>query len=149
MEIVYYEDVELHQSSIVGEYYVDKEEMLEFAKKWDRQPFHIDEELAQSYPFGGLIASSSYTMAIVSRVASIAERPRMAILAGLEYERVQIPNPVRPDDQLVVTAEHIDKRESKTKPDRGIVRTLVEVKNKNDELVFSAVGVSLVAKRPI
>ena len=149
MEILYYEDIELNQRNTIGEHYVDKEEMLEFARKWDRQPFHIDEELAKSYPSGGLIAPLTYTMSIVTRAASIAEQPRMAILAGLEYERVQIPNPVRPGDQLVVTAEFIDKRESVTKPDRGIVRTLVEVKNQNDELVLSAVGVGLVAKRPI
>lgn len=145
---MYYEDIELHQRSIVGEHYVDKEEMLEFASKWDRQPFHIDEELAKSYPFGGLIAPLTYTLCVISRLYSITKQPRLAVLAGFGYERVEILNPVRPDDKLMVIKEYIDKRESNTDADRGIVRILTEVKNQNDELCLSTVGTALVAKKP-
>lgn len=148
MEIVYYEDIELHQKSIRGEHYVDKEEMIEFAKKWDARPFHIDEESAKSHPSGGLFAPLTYTMSVMSRLASISERYIIAHLAALELERVQIVNPVRPGDQLTVTEEYVDKRESSTHPDRGILRTLVEVKNQNDELCLSAISLTLVAKRP-
>ncbi len=148
METVYYEDVKLNHKISIGEYYVDKEEMIEFAKKWDAKPFHIDEELAKSYPNGGLFAPLTYTMAIVSRLGSISERSLIAYIAGLELERVQIANPVRPGDRLIVTEEHLDKRESHTHPDRGIVRTLTEVKNQNDELCIDILSLALVSKRP-
>jgi acyl dehydratase len=148
MEIVYYEDIELHKRISIGEYYVDKEEMIEFSKKWDAKPFHIDEELAKSYPTGGLIAPLTYTLSIISRLGSISERAIIAFLAILEMERFQILNPVRPGDRLIVTEEHLDKRESRTRPDRGIVRILNEVKNQNGELCVSVVSVVLVSKRP-
>ncbi len=148
MEIIYYEDIELNQKLCIGDYYVDKEEMVEFAKKWDAMPFHIDEELAKSYPFGGLIASSIYTLAVTHRLNIMTKQPRLAVLAGLGYEGIQTPNPVRPGDQLVLTKEYIDKRESRTDADRGIVHILIEVKNQNNELCLSTVGVALVAKRP-
>jgi len=145
---MYYEDIELHKRNTLGEHYVDKEEMLEFSRKWDRQPFHIDEELAKSYPFGGLIAPLTYTMSVISRLYSITKQPRLAVIAGLGYERVQILNPVRPGDQLRVIEEYIDKRESSSGADRGIVRILTEVENQNDEICLSTIGNALVAKRP-
>ena len=149
MEIVYYEDIELRHKINIGEYYVDKEEMIEFSKKWDAKPFHVDEELAKSYPTGGLIAPLTYTLSIISRLGSITEKARIAFLAIVEMERARILNPVRPGDQLVVTEEHIDKRESRTRPDRGIVRTINEVRNQNDDLCVSIVSLALVSKRPI
>ncbi len=148
MKIIYYEDIELNKKTIIGEYLVDKEEMIEFAKKWDAKPFHVDEELAKSYPAGGLTAPLTYTLSIVSRLGSLSERFRIAALAIMEMERAQILNPVRPGDKLVVTEEHLEKRESRTRPDRGILHTRNEVKNQNDELCVSIVSVILVAKRP-
>ena len=148
MEIVYYEDIELNQKIILGEYYVDKEAMIEFAKQWDVRPFHIDEELAKSYPAGGLFAPLIYTMAIVSRLRSIYEKSSIVYLAGLKVEEVQTFIPVYPGDRLFVTEEQLDKWESRTRPDRGILRTLNEVKNQNNELCISQVSLALVAKRP-
>lgn len=148
MEILYYEDLELHKKQKVGDYYVDKDEMIEFAKKWDAKPFHIDEELAKSYPSGGLIAPLTYTMSIMSRLGSISERPVLAYLAALEIERLQIVTPVRPGDQLFITEEYIGKRESRNRPDCGILRILYEVRNQNDDVCISSVFLSLVAKRP-
>ncbi len=126
MEIIYYEDIVLNNKFSIGGHYVDKEEMLDFASKWDSLPFHIDEELAKSYPAGGLIAPASYTMAIITRLGAVSERPRTAVLAGLEFDDVKILKAVRPGDKLAVTKEHIHKRESRTRPDCGIVRTLMK-----------------------
>ncbi|MFC1925680.1 MaoC/PaaZ C-terminal domain-containing protein [Chloroflexota bacterium] len=148
MGLVYYEDIELNHKISIGEYYVDKEEMIEFSKKWDVRPFHIDEESAKSHPNGGLFAPLTYTMAIVTRLRSIRETPLIAYLAGLGFEKVQVFKPVRPGDRLVVTEEQLEKRKSRTNPARGIVRTLNEVKNQNDELCVSLVSLALVSKRP-
>jgi len=146
---IYYEDVELNKKILLGEHYVDKEEMIEYAEKWDSMPFHIDEEFAQSTPFGGLIAPATYTLAVTRRLNSMSNQPRLAMLVGMGYETIQLPNPVRPGDNLVVTEEYIEKRESQTKNGQGIVRKLVEVKNQNDEICLSAVAVVLVNKRQI
>ena len=147
MELLYFEDIEIGEKKVLGEHYVDKDEIIEFAKKWDPQPFHVDEEMAKTHPFGGLIASANYTLCIITLLAQMQETPDVANLGLLEYERVKILNPVRPGDQLTVLAEHIDKRESQTKPDRGILRTLVEVRNQNDELNLSYIAVVMIAKR--
>ncbi len=147
MELLYFEDIEIGEKKVLGEHYVDKDEIIEFAKKWDPQPFHVDEEVAKTHPFGGLTASANYTLCIITLLAQMQETPDVANLGLLEYERVKILNPVRPGDQLTVLAEHIDKRESQTKPDRGILRTLVEVRNQNDELNLSYIAVVMIAKR--
>ncbi len=149
MKIEYYEDIELHQKIVVGEYIADKGEMIEFAKKWDPQPFHIDEEAARSYPNGQLTASSGYTLGISTLLLARMESHRVAVLANLEYEHTKLPMAVIPEDHLTMTIEHLEKRESQSNPRRGIVRTLMEVKNQNDEVVLNYVGVALVAKRPV
>ncbi|MCP4634411.1 MAG: acyl dehydratase, partial [candidate division Zixibacteria bacterium] len=149
MELAYFEDIEIGEKKILGEHYVDKDEIVEFAKKWDPQPFHIDEQIAKTYPFGGLIASSNYTLCIVTLLAVMQEKPVVAALGLLEYERVKILNPVRPGDRLTVSAERIEKRESNTKPDRGILRTQVEVRNQNNDFNLSYIATVMVAKRKI
>lgn len=148
MEIIYYEDIEVNQKHVLGEYYVDKEEMIEFSKKWDARPFHIDEEMAKAHPNGGLFSPLIYTLAIVTRLSSTRVKPLIAYIAGLGLEQVQTFTPVRPGDRLVVTEEKLDKWESRTRPDRGIVRILNEVKNQHNELCVSLVSLALVFKRP-
>lgn len=147
MELVFFEDIEIGEKKVLGEHYVDKDEIVEFAKKWDPQPFHVDEEIAKTHPFGGLTASSNYTLCIITLLAQMQETPDVANLGLLEYERVKILNPVRPGDRLTVLAEHIEKRESQTKPDRGILRTLVEVRNQNGELNLSYIATVMIARR--
>jgi acyl dehydratase len=149
MEIEYYEDLILNKQRIVGTYTAVKEEMLEFARKWDPQPYHLDEEVARSYPSGGLTAPSGYTLGITTLLLARMSPPRVAILANLEYERTKLPIAVRAGDELTMTMEHLEKRQSQSRPDCGIVRTLMEVKNQHRKLVLSYVGVGLVAKRPI
>lgn len=87
-------------------------------------------------------------MSVITRLAAVSERPRTAVLAGLEFNDTKILKAVRPGDQLAVTKEHVHKRESLTRQDRGIVSSLIEVKNQNDELCLSTISVILVAKRP-
>lgn len=145
----YYEDIELHQKIVVGEYTANRDEMIEFARKWDPQPYHIDEEAARSYPNGQLTAPSGYTLGITTLLLAQMESHRVAVLANLEYEHTKLPIAVLPDDHLTMTMEHLEKRESQSNPGRGIVRTLMEVRNQHNEVVLSYVGVALIAKRPI
>jgi len=149
MEIEYFEDIKLNQKKFLGEYLADKDEMIEYARKWDPQPFHIDEEAAKTYPYGGITASSGYTLAIITLLRATNEQPRGAILGMLEYEKVKILKPVYPGDHLTVTSEPIEMRESGSNPDRGIVKALVETRNQHDEVVLSYIIVAMIAKRPV
>lgn len=148
METEYYEDIELNRKIIVGEYTADREEMIEFARKWDPQPYHIDEEAARLYPNGQLTAPSGYTLGISTLLLARMKSHSVAVLANLEYEHTRLPVAVLPGDHLTMTMEHLEKRESKSNPHRGIVRTLMEIRNQNDEIVLIYVGVALIAKQP-
>ena len=147
MELVYYDDIELHKREILGEYLVDQDEAVEFAEKWDPQLFHIDEEVAKSLPTNGLIVSAVYTLAVITRLG-VTKGTQMANMAGLGLENVRFPIPVRPGDRITISGQCIEKRESKSRPDAGIVRYETEVKNQNGEICFTLESVNLVAKRP-
>ncbi len=149
METDYFEDIRLNQKKILGEYTTDKEDMMEYARQWDPQPFHIDEEAAKDYPYGALTASSGYTLAIVTLLRATLESPRGAVLGMLEYEKVQFPKPVYAGDHLIVTSEPIEMRESSSNSDRGIVKAQVEIRNQHDEVVLSYITVAMIVKRPL
>jgi acyl dehydratase len=149
MSTVYYEDIVVGDKTTVGSHQTDKSEIQDFARKWDRQPFHLDEEAAKSYPYGGIIAPAPYILSVVTRIITSPDIPKLAAIGLLEYEHVRILNPVRPGDLLTVTIEPIEKRELKSKSDRGIVRYQTDVKNQRNEVVLNYVSVCLIAKRPI
>ena len=147
MSLVYYEDIVVGDKETIGQHQTDKTEIQDFARKWDRQPFHVDEEAAKSYPYGGIIAPAPYILSVIARLASSPDISKVATLGLLEYEHIRIFNPVRPGDLLTVTIEPIEKRESKSNPDRGIVRYWTEVKNQRNEVVLNYTSVCMVAKR--
>ena len=148
MEIEYFEDIKLNRKKVLGEYTADKEDMIEYARQWDPQPFHIDEEAAKAYPYGALTASSGYTLAIVTLLRATLESPRGAVLGMLEYEKVKFPKPVYAGDRLIVTSEPTEMRESTSNSDCGIVKAQVEIRNQHDEVVLSYITVAMIAKRP-
>ncbi len=147
MDWVYFEDIELHQKEQLGGHTVDKEEVIEFSLKWDPQPFHTDEKLAKSFPSGGIIAPAIYTIGIVNRLA-VRDDSKVAAMAGFGWDEVRFPTPVYPEDRITIVAECVEKRESNSRPNAGIVCSLIEVKNQKDELCLSFKTTFLVAKRP-
>lgn len=133
MKWIYFKDIELHQNEQLGEDTVDKEEVIEFSRKWDPQPFHTDEELAKSFPSGGIIAPAIYTIGIVNRLAVQGDSV-VAAMAGFGWDEVRFPTPVYPDDRISILAECVEKRESNSRHDAGIVCSLIEAKNQGSEL---------------
>ena len=146
MESKYFEDIEIGQQDIAGEYPVTKEEIIEFAQKWDPQPFHVDEEKAKETQFGGIIASAAHTMAISFWLLNRAGRG-IAAISGLGWDKVRLHHPVRPDDWLSLIMECIEKRESRHKNDRGIIRHAVAVRNHKGSLVCTFETSTLVKRR--
>lgn len=147
MTTTYFEDFVLHQQSTGGEYTVSKKEVIEYAKKWDPQPYHIDETKAKASIHNGIIASASHTLAISFLLRHQIESD-IAGVAGLKLDEMIFPNPVRPGDQLSVTIEYVDRRESQTKPDRGIVTRVITVRNQKSETVCKYKDMFLALKRP-
>ncbi len=146
MTIKYFEDFTVGSFETFGNYFVEKGEVIKYAKKWDPQPFHIDEEEAKKSVFKGLTASGSHIFAI--SVFLIMQREiKIKVIAMLGIEKLQFKHPARPGDQLHITHECLDKRESVNKNDRGIVQNRITLKNQNDEIVLMYIDNVLIAKR--
>ncbi len=147
MPVTYFEDFVLHQKRSGGEYKVTKKEIIEYAKKWDPQPYHIDEKQAATTIHGGVIASAAHTLAISFLLRHQIESD-IADIAGLELSEMRVPNPVRPGDILSITIEYVERRESRKKADRGIVTRVITVTNQKEEIVCQYRDTFLMQRRP-
>ncbi|WP_033293897.1 MaoC family dehydratase [Amycolatopsis jejuensis] len=131
-----------------GDTTVTEEEIIEFATKYDPQSFHVDPAAAKEGPFGGLIASGWHTTSLMMRMFADHYLSKVASLGSPGIDDLRWPRPVRPGDRLRMRATITESRRSQSKPDRGLVRTQMELFNGADELVFSASAVNFVAVRP-
>ncbi len=142
----YFEDVVVGATVTAGPYRVTRDEMVAFARKWDPFPFHVDEAAGRDSIYGGLIASGEYTMAVkqalIHRLGG-----NEALIGSMGYDELRYLGPVRPDDRLTLSMECTDKRDSRSKPDRGIVKFKVTLTNQDDEPVLSYTDIVLLAKR--
>jgi acyl dehydratase len=113
-----------------------REAIIDFAERFDPQPFHLDETVARQSLFGGLVASSLHTLSACTR-AVVDAQGEIAILSGVGVHEVKMFNPVRPGDVLSVSAWWTDLRRSHSKPDRGFASIRCEVHNQRKELVIT------------
>jgi acyl dehydratase len=130
-----------------GEVRVEEAEILEFARRFDPQEMHVDREKAAAGRFGGLIASGWHTGAMMMRLLADGFLPKEASLASPGIDELRWVRPVRPGDVLRVRVTVLDATRSRSKPDRGMVRTLIEVLNQNDEIVMSLKPMNIIARR--
>ena len=142
-----FEDAEVGTSLLAGPYLVTKGEIIQFAKQYDPVPRHIDEEAAARSILGGLTASGAHTFSIFVLLTTRLQ-PRLHVLAGMGWDELRLPNPVRPDDELDLEVSVLEKRESKSKSDRGIVRNQILLRNQRRETVLQCTSNTLVARRP-
>jgi acyl dehydratase len=148
MDIMYFEDIEVEKKRNKSvTYQVKKEEIIQFARHWDPRSFHLDEAAAVSSVFGGLVACSAHIFSILSWFGTHGNR-RTASMAALGFDELHMRHPVRPNDTLSCCFTCLEKHESRSKPDRGIVRTLASLSNQHNVEVFSAIVTAMVAKRP-
>jgi acyl dehydratase len=126
---------------------VSEAEIIEFASRYDPQYFHVDPAKAAASEFGGIIASGFHTASVVMRLYADHYLPRSASLGSPGLEDLRWPHPVRPGDRLRIRITILEARPSRSKPDRGIVRTRVEAMNQTDELVLSMTAVNIVRRR--
>ena len=145
--MLYFDDIDPGYRSKVGTYTLTEREIIEFALKWDPQPFHIDKAAAEASIFSGLIASSLHLFAICTRLFFDHE-DRIQILAMLGKDAIRIPNPARPDDVLTYTTECVRKKLSTSRLDRGVIALNDTLVNQRDEPVLTQEVALLVARRP-
>jgi len=143
----YLEDFEVGLTYESVPYTVSKEEIIDFAKQWDPQPFHIDEEAAKQSIYGGLIAATAHMFALSCKLSDQLER-KPAAIAGLGLDEFRIHRPLRAGDTIRFVAECMSVRRSHTKPHLGIVQVFSKIINQNEEIVFTVRGGMMVKARP-
>ena len=127
---------------------VTEAEIVDFAARFDPQSFHVDPVKAAESPFGGVIASGWHTIGLAMRLLVDHFLTHVASLGSPAVDEIRWPHPVRPGDRLRIRTTILDARPSRSKSDRGIVRTRVEALNQKDELVLTMVTVSFLGRRP-
>jgi acyl dehydratase len=121
---------------------VDEAEVVEFARRYDPQPFHTDVAAAAQGAYGGLIASGWHTGSLMMRLLVEHYLSPVASLGSPGLDELRWLAPVRPGDTLCVRVTILEARRSQSKPDRGLVRALMEVLNQRREVVMSMKAVN-------
>ncbi|HEY0445379.1 MAG TPA: MaoC family dehydratase [Allosphingosinicella sp.] len=148
--MLYFEDMEVGAGQTFGDYRVTREEVVEFAQKYDPQGFHLSDEAAALTHFGRLAASGWHTCAITMRmlVDDIEARGGQKGLGSPGVDELRWLKPVYPGDTLSVTTEIIEKTPSRSKPEMGSFRMRVTVSNQHGEPVLRFTSIVLIQRRP-
>lgn len=145
----YFEDLEVGAQTFFGSYEVTREEVLEFARKYDPQPFHLSDEEAAKTHFGRLAASGwhtcAMTMAVIARHVVDEEQ---AGLGSPGIDELRWLKPVYPGDTLHVRGEIVGKTPSRSRPEMGSFKSQMTVTNQDDVPVLKFTSIVLIRRRP-
>jgi acyl dehydratase len=144
----YFQDYTVGTTSVYGPIDVDEAEVVDFARRFDPQPFHVDREAATSGPFGGLIASGWHTCALLGRLFAEEYLSPVSSLGSPGIDELRWVLPVRPGDQLTLHTTVEGARMSQSKPDRGLVTTRVELVNQAGDVALRLRVMNLIRARP-
>jgi acyl dehydratase len=144
----YFEDYVPGTTSEHGPIAVTESEVVEFAQRFDPQPFHVDADTAAAGPFGGLIASGWHTCALMMRLLAQEYLSPASSLGSPGIDQLRWLRPVRPGDELTLRATVEEARLSRSKPDRGVVTTRIEMVDPSGEAVLRMTAMNLVLARP-
>jgi acyl dehydratase len=128
---------QVHQ---LGRRTLSRDEIVAFARDWDPQPFHLDEQAAAGSIYGGLIASGWHTACVFMRLFADGLLNRAAAMGSPGIDELRWLKPVRPGDTLEARLEVLEVRPSRSKPDRGLVRLRSVLTNQHQEEVLSFIG---------
>ena len=144
----YLEDYAAGQKYGSGRLRVERDRIKTFAAEFDPQPFHLDEAAAEGSLFKGLAASGWHTAAITMRLLVEGELKPAGGILGAGFEEFRWPRPVRPGDELHIESEILEVRESKSRPEQGVIKVRTTTMNQDDEPVQVFVGSLIVPRRP-
>lgn len=147
--MIYFEDLVVGAEGEFGTYEVTRKEVIEFARKYDPQPFHLSDEAAAKTHFGRLAASgwhtAAMTMAVIARKVVAEEQ---AGLGSPGIDELRWKKPVFPGDTLHVSGKILEKTPSRSRPDMGSFRTQTTVTNQDGEVVMTFQSIVLIRRRP-
>jgi acyl dehydratase len=127
---------------------VTGEEIVAFAEQFDRQPIHVDRAYAETGPFGGLIASGWHSAGLLMRLFADHYLSRVASLASPGVDELRWAVPLRPGDTVRLRTTITEARPSRSKPDRGLVYTMAQLLNQDDECPVSGRPMNILRRRP-
>lgn len=146
--MLYFEDIEPGTKSAFGRYEVTREEVIEFASKYDPQPFHLDDDAAAQTYFGKLSASGWHTGSMAMRMlVDNMDTNKQASLGSPGIDELRWLRPVYPGDVLRCETEIVDKTPSRSRPEMGSFRSNLTVFNQNDEPVMTMKSIGLIRRR--
>lgn len=139
----YFEDYEPGATYVLGQFSLNQEEIVEFARRFDPQPFHVDPKAAKASHYGGIIASGWHTGSCMMRLLVDHFLSPVASLGSPGLEEIRWSRPVRPGEVMTVRVTVEQARRSQSKPDRGLIHSRMEVTNEGGEVAMSVRGVNL------
>ena len=148
MTVRYCDDIEVGERSDSPGVTLTESMILDFAFRYDPQPFHIDKTYAENGPYEGLIASGLHTLVLAHRMMLDGQIISESSMGASGMDELRWLKPVRPGDTLKVSSEVLEKRPSKSRQDRGRLRTFLQVKNQHQEVVMTFTVAYMVARRP-
>ncbi len=145
----YFEDYIPGESHDFGTIIVDAGEVISFAKRFDPQPFHMDPEAGKRSIYGGMIASGWHTAALMMRLFVEHYLSHVASLGSPGVDELRWLKPVYPGDALMLRVTVIEANRSRSKPDRGIVRSNIQVLNQHHDVVMTMKALNFLSCREI
>ena len=147
--MIYFDDVKVGDETLFGHYDVTREEVIEFARKYDPQPFHLSDEEAAKTHFGRLAASGwhtcAMTMAVIARHVVDTEQ---AGLGSPGVDELRWLKPVYPGDRLTVRGKVTEATPSRSKPHIGVIRSENSITNQDDVKVMTFTSIVMMLRRP-
>jgi acyl dehydratase len=145
----YFEDIAVGAKASFGSYHVTREEVMDFASRYDPQPFHLSDDAAAQTHFGRISASGWHTCAMVmSMIVANLKNNKQAGLGSPGVDELRWLKPVYPGDTLRCETEVIEKRQSQSRPEMGIFKSRMTVFNQDNVAVMSMISNGLIATRP-
>lgn len=146
--MIYFEDIIVGSRQSFGRKEVTRDEVIEFASKYDPQPFHLSDEAAAQTYFGRLSASGwhSGAMAMAMIVENMQKNPQ-AGLGSPGIDELRWIKPVYPGDVLRCETEILEKRQSQSKPEMGSFKSRLTLFNQDDQRVMTMVNTGLIRVR--
>ncbi|WP_340264043.1 MaoC family dehydratase [Sphingobium mellinum] len=148
----YFEDMKIGDILRFGPLTLERDSLIAFAREYDPQPFHLSDEAAAATHFGSLAASGWQVTALFMKMflAELRKVPgaQEASLGAIGIDELRWLRPVRAGDTLGGTSEVIEKKASRSRPEMGIVKSRVTLRNQLDEIVMTMLPITMVRTRP-
>lgn len=145
--MLHYEDFKEGQTFDLGSYYVSADEIVAFAREFDPQPFHLDEEAGRKSVLGGLAASGWHSCAILMRMMADAYLNRAAGMGSSGLDEVKWLKPVLAGETLRGTMEVLSRRVSAKRPEMGILKCRWRLRSEKGEEKLDQLGVNFIKVR--